>query len=117
LLLADENESILAKVGLQRLAQVLAILIDNAIKYSVTGSDITLTSRIVGARVGITVIDQGVGIAPADLGPIFERFVRINRRGDGAGLGLAIARTIIEAHGGEITVESVLNGGSSFTRG
>jgi two-component system OmpR family sensor kinase len=48
-------------------------------------------------------------------GAIFERFVRLHRRGDGAGLGLAIARTIIEAHGGEITVDSVLHKGSLFS--
>jgi signal transduction histidine kinase len=103
------------RADLQRLAQVLAILIDNAIKYSPEGSDITLTASVHAGRVGITVSDQGDGIAPADLGPVFERFVRINRRGDGAGLGLAIARTIVEAHAGEIAVESVLNKGSSFT--
>lgn len=109
------DKALSVKVDSQRLAQVLAILIDNAIKYSPSQSDITLTSRVIGDRACITVTDQGNGIAPADLGPIFERFVRINRRGDGAGLGLAIARTIIEAHGGEITVESVLNKGTSFT--
>ena len=99
----------------QRLAQVLAILIDNAIKYSPAGSTITLRAGLAGGRVCIAVQDEGTGIAPTDLGPIFERFVRLNRRGDGAGLGLAIARTIIEAHGGEITVDSVLHKGSVFT--
>lgn len=99
----------------QRLAQVLAILIDNAIKYSPIGSEITLTAGLANGRVSIAVRDQGDGIAPSDLGPIFERFVRLNRRGDGTGLGLAIARTIIEGHGGEITVESVLRKGSVFT--
>lgn len=103
------------KADLQRLNQVLAILIDNAIKYSPGGSEITLSAQLAGNRVGITVSDQGGGIAPADMGAIFERFVRINRRVDGAGLGLAIARTIIESHGGEVTVESVLQKGSSFT--
>ena len=99
----------------QRLAQVLAILIDNAIKYSPAGSTITLRAGLAGGRVCIAVQDEGTGIAPTDLGPIFERFVRLNRRGDGAGLGLAIARTIIEAHGGEITADSVLHKGSVFT--
>lgn len=103
------------RADVQRLNQVLAILIDNAVKYSDSGTRITLTSHTDGNRAGITVTDEGDGIAPADLGPVFERFVRLNRRGDGAGLGLAIARTIIEAHGGELTLESVLHKGSSFT--
>lgn len=115
LLLTHANSTLKVRADLQRLAQVLAILIDNAIKYSPEGSDISLAASVQAGRVGVTVSDQGDGIAPADLGPIFERFVRINRRGDGAGLGLAIARTIVEAHGGEITVESVLNKGSRFT--
>lgn len=115
LTLQQENTPLMVKVDSQRLAQVLAILIDNAIKYSPVGSDITLSMGVASSKVSISVTDQGSGIAPADLGPIFERFVRIKRRGDGAGLGLAIARTIIEAHGGEIAVASVLNKGSSFT--
>ncbi len=115
LFLPHDNAPLMAKVDSQRLAQVLAILIDNAIKYSPTGSEISLAASVSPGKVSISVTDQGSGIAPADTGPIFERFVRINRRGDGAGLGLAIARTIIEAHGGEISVESVLNKGSSFT--
>ncbi|MBU2097488.1 MAG: HAMP domain-containing histidine kinase, partial [Gammaproteobacteria bacterium] len=97
--LHSESIALPVKADLQRLAQVLAILIDNAIKYSPENTQITLSTQIESGRVGLTVSDQGYGIAPADLGPIFERFVRLNRRGDGAGLGLAIARTIIEAHG------------------
>ena len=115
LALEHGDSALLVKVDSQRLAQVLAILIDNAMKYSPVGSTITLTTGVKAGRVGITVTDQGAGIAPADLGPIFERFVRINRRGDGTGLGLAIARTIVETHGGELTVESTLKQGSNFT--
>jgi two-component system OmpR family sensor kinase len=115
LLLEHGATPLLVQADAQRLAQVLAILIDNAVKYSPVGSTITLTTGLAAGRVSIAVQDQGDGIALSDIGPIFERFVRINRRGDGAGLGLAIARTIIDAHGGEITVESVLHQGSIFT--
>jgi len=115
LVLTNDDTPLAVQADIQRLAQVLAILIDNAIKYSPAGSTITMRAGLTGGRVCIAVQDEGAGIAPADLGPIFERFVRLNRRGDGAGLGLAIARTIIDAHGGEITVDSVLHKGSIFT--
>ncbi len=115
LALPADTQALPVQADLQRIGQVLAILIDNAIKYSEPGSPITLTVSATPARIGLALRDEGVGIAPGDIGPIFERFVRLNRRGDGAGLGLAIARTIIEAHGGEIAVESIVGEGSVFT--
>jgi signal transduction histidine kinase len=97
--------------------QVLLILLDNALKYTPAGGTITIgvekTDRVVNVRLA----DTGPGIAPEDLLHIFERFYRSDeaRSGDGAGLGLAIAQELIEAQGGEITVQSEIGKGSTFT--
>jgi two-component system OmpR family sensor kinase len=96
------------------LRQVLLILVDNALKH--TSGAITVTVEAVGEQVAIRVRDAGPGIKPEDLGHIFERFYR----GESAsaelntGLGLAIAKALIEAQGGVITVESRLEQGSIF---
>lgn len=99
----------------QRLTQVMAILINNAVKYSEPGTTVIISTQQGPHNLQISVSDQGAGIAPSDLPLIFERFVRINRSVEGAGLGLAIARTIVEAHDGELNAESVLKQGSTFT--
>ncbi|MBC52934.1 MAG: two-component sensor histidine kinase [Gammaproteobacteria bacterium] len=99
----------------QRLAQVIAILINNAVRYSQPDTAVVVKAAQQAGRLKISVIDQGAGIAPADLPYIFERFVRINRSVEGSGLGLAIARTIAEAHDGELNVDSALGKGSTFT--
>jgi signal transduction histidine kinase len=98
----------------QRLSQVLAILIDNACKYSPAGSNIRVSASDDASGVTLRVQDEGEGIAPSNVGHIFERFVRISRKGGGAGLGLAIAKTIVDAHGGDIHVDSVQQQGSTF---
>lgn len=102
------------------LNSVLTNLVDNAIKYSPPESPITLRlERGAGGRAHISVIDQGVGIAPENLPRIFERFYRV-QTGDaqtvyGHGLGLYIARGWIEAMGGSIRVKSTPGKGSQFT--
>ncbi len=111
----------------QRLRQVLSNLLTNAIRYSPDGGtvrvDLTLLAEapVVAASelpqaVQITVADQGIGISPEDLPHIFDRFYR--GRGElvasGSGLGLYIAAAIIAQHGGTLTVESTLNGGTRF---
>jgi len=99
----------------QRLTQVIAILISNAVKYSDTHTSVVLKASQNATEFNISVTDQGRGISPSDLPYIFERFVRINRSIEGSGLGLAIARTIAEAHHGELSVDSVIGKGSTFT--
>jgi len=98
-----------------RLEQAVFILLDNAIKYGPPGGVVTLRSDVTRAdthagMLRITVEDRGPGIPKEDLPQIFERFYRVNkarsRKMGGAGLGLPIARTIVEAHGGHITAES-----------
>ncbi len=94
-------------------------LIDNGIKFSRNeGQTVTVSGRHVGDWVEIDVIDEGVGIPEEGLAQIFKRFEQIGRdqmEQQGAGLGLAIAQELIRLHNGEITVESELGAGSTFT--
>jgi two-component system phosphate regulon sensor histidine kinase PhoR len=99
-----------------RMEQVLVNLLHNAIKFTPPGGEINVSARLENKMVIFMVIDTGVGIAPADLGRIFERFYKADRArsGGGTGLGLSISRHLVEAHGGRIGVESELGKGSTF---
>ena len=99
------------------LKQVLLILLDNARMHTPASAAIGVTTAPVDGRVAIKIHDTGTGIAPDLLPHIFERFYRgdISRSGGGAGLGLSIARELIEAQNGSITVESQVGRGSTFT--
>lgn len=98
------------------LGEVMTILVDNAIKYSNKGARVRIKARRVNDKVIIEVKDKGVGIAKHHLAHIFERFYRVDsaRSRDGYGLGLAVAKKIVEEHGGKIEVESELEKGSEF---
>jgi signal transduction histidine kinase len=104
-----------------RIRQLLLNLVTNAVKYTPSGGSVSLELVDTGASVTITVSDTGIGIAPADLSHVFNRFWRADlartRTGDrpGFGLGLAISRWIVEAHGGTIVVQSRAGRGSTFT--
>jgi signal transduction histidine kinase len=103
-----------------RLRQLLLNLVDNALKYTPDGGEVTLSLQREAEWVRVSVLDTGIGIAPEDMPHIFERFYRSDKartRGGraGTGLGLAIARWIAEAHGGRIAVESQPGNGSAFT--
>jgi signal transduction histidine kinase len=105
-----------------RLQQVVTNLLSNAVKFTPTGGRVTIGLDRAGDRVLIRVADTGAGIPPGFLPHVFERFRRGEstafRREDGLGLGLAIARQLVEAHGGSISVESPGEGlGSTFTVG
>ncbi len=93
-----------------RIAQVLRNLLDNAVKYSPEGGLVVIRGGRSQEEVVISVADQGVGIAPEHLNRLFEKFFRIKsglgRHVVGSGLGLPIARTIVESHGGRIWAES-----------
>jgi CheY-like chemotaxis protein/nitrogen-specific signal transduction histidine kinase len=104
-----------------RLQQVLANLLNNAIKFCDAGAQITIRTRRDGERVQVQVIDDGRGIAAEFLPLLFERFRQAGHplaraRGSGLGLGLAIARYLVEAHRGTISAESAGEGqGATFT--
>jgi signal transduction histidine kinase len=102
----------------ERMAQVLGNLVGNALRYTPPNGKITLGARLIGQTVILQIRDTGSGIAAADLPHVFERFYRADpaRQQSGAsGLGLAIAKGIVEAHGGVISVESMLGQGTTFT--
>ena len=105
-------------VDVERLAQVFDNLIMNAFRFTPQGGEVVLAARALNGTVQLQVRDNGRGIAPEDLPHIFDRFYRgdKSRQLSGeSGLGLAIARSIVEAHGGKIRVESVPGQGATFT--
>lgn len=99
------------------LTQVLLILVDNAHVHTAPGAAITIAAGLIADRAEINVRDTGPGIQPDILPHIFERFYRgeVSRTGSGAGLGLSIARELVEAQGGAISVASEPGRGSTFT--
>ena len=103
----------------QGLVDLVAILVDNAVKYSPVGSKITVSAKQSAKYAQIIVHDQGEGIASQDLSRIFERFYRVDDSraksvAEGYGLGLSIAKRIVESHNGHIEVKSKLKKGSQF---
>jgi K+-sensing histidine kinase KdpD len=101
----------------QRLRQVLGNLIDNAVKYSPAGSPVQVSVSGLNGSVTVSVRDEGSGIASEDQGLIFEKFGRVSggNTKPGTGLGLYIARSIAEAHGGSLAVASAQGRGATFT--
>jgi two-component system phosphate regulon sensor histidine kinase PhoR len=101
-----------------RLDQVLANLLDNAVKYTDTGGRIAVRMRARDGQVELRVEDSGRGIPPADLPHIFERFYRADkarsREQGGTGLGLSIVKHIVQAHGGSVTAESMYGKGTTI---
>jgi predicted ATPase/signal transduction histidine kinase len=103
-----------ADADLSLVERVLDNLIGNALKHTPDGGRVGVQVRGNGPRLVVRVQDSGAGIAPQDLPHVFDRFYRGSgtRRGEGAGLGLAIARRIVELHGGELVVEHSAPGGT-----
>ena len=105
-------------VDLDRIVQVLGNLISNALRHTPEGGEIRLAAEAQQAQLIMRVQDSGVGIAPEDLPHVFDRFYRGDKaRSDSgdSGLGLAIARSIVEAHNGRIAATSIPNQGTTFT--
>jgi signal transduction histidine kinase len=99
----------------QRILQVLSNLLGNALKFTPAGGEITVAAVDCGDEVEFFVTDTGCGIAPAEVSRIFEAYHRAARsRSGGVGLGLTIARGIVESHGGKMRVESRLGNGTTF---
>lgn len=110
IVMADEN----------RMAQVLTNLLGNALQYTPSGGQVQITARLQGKEMQISIKDSGIGIPPQHLPNIFTRFYRVeksrSRAGGGSGIGLTIAKHLVEAHGGRIWAESPgTNQGSTFT--
>jgi two-component system phosphate regulon sensor histidine kinase PhoR len=117
--LALPNKMPLVLADQDRLRQVIINLVDNAIKYSPHRTPVRMEVSSNNRDAMLSVIDQGAGIPASELTHIFERFYRVEKgvssKYSGRGLGLAIAKHIVEAHGGSIKVESEVGKGSRFT--
>jgi signal transduction histidine kinase len=100
------------------LRRVLAILLDNALKYSYPGGEVALTVESGAEGLALAVSDTGCGIPPESLTRIFDRFYRVDssrdRKTGGYGLGLSIAQQIARSHQGQIVAESIVGQGSCF---
>ena len=100
-----------------RLERILYNLLENAVKYSPPGGEVRVSAKPQGEHLVIGVSDQGIGISPADQAKLFAPFQRLEKRPSGVrgvGLGLMVCRRLVEAHGGNIWVESEPGHGSSF---
>ncbi|GAC1403248.1 MAG: hypothetical protein NVSMB52_17250 [Chloroflexota bacterium] len=105
------------QVDPKRLEQVLINLLHNAIKFTPAGGTVTVGAVRQGRGVHIEIVDTGVGMEPSEAARVFERFYKIDRgrnRAHGAGLGLAIARHLLELHGSQLHVVSEVGRGSRF---
>jgi signal transduction histidine kinase len=103
----------------ERVHQVLFNLIDNAVRFTPSGGAVTVTAERHNGSVEVQVADTGMGIPPEHLPRLFERFYRADparsREDGGTGIGLAIARSVVEAHGGHLKAQSEIGKGSVFT--
>lgn len=113
------EQPILADIDEDRIRQVVIILLDNAMKYSKENGVVSCSLKLEGKELIISIKDDGIGIPETEKDRIFERFYRLEPKKqikkEGRGLGLSIAKYIIEAHGGNISVDSVYGKGSTFT--
>ena len=110
-----ENFVPVISVDGKMIERVIANLFDNSMKYSPCNSSITVKLADWNLEVLVQVIDTGIGIPTENLPYIFDAFYRVSRDSEGSGLGLSIAKAIIEAHGGKIWVKSAPGKGSTFS--
>jgi signal transduction histidine kinase len=111
-----DSEQVPAVAEFRRTLQIMLNLVNNAIRYSPDGTDITIEMNLDDKAASISVSDQGAGINPEDREKIFEKFERLGRSGDGgSGLGLYISRRLARAMGGDLWVGDAETGGAKFT--
>lgn len=113
-------EELLIALDVYKFDRILLNLISNAIKFSITGKVIFIKLEVTDHQtVRISVTDEGIGIAQECMDSIFGKFIQLNRNlnriSEGTGLGLPLAKSMAELHGGSLTVESILDKGSTFT--
>jgi signal transduction histidine kinase len=114
-LVADaEGRPLDAQLDGDRILQVLANLVSNAVKFTPPEGRITLAIRCEADEIRFAVSDTGMGIPEGELASVFERFSQVNSDRRGLGLGLYISKSIVEAHGGKMWVESQLGAGTTF---
>jgi two-component system, OmpR family, phosphate regulon sensor histidine kinase PhoR len=117
LAVAPAPDALITLIDKDRIRQVIINIVHNAIKFTPSGGRITISTSMNGDSVVTKISDTGVGISKEDLPHIFERFFKADRSrsGTGTGLGLAIAKHIIQAHGGSIEAQSEEGKGTTFT--
>ena len=115
----DRNQDLLVDADGNKIAIVLSNLVKNALAFTNTGGHVTIRSGLDSGYVKVAVQDDGVGIPAKELSQIFERFYQVEshltRRHGGMGLGLSVAKAMVEIHGGRIWAESTEGMGSTFT--
>ena len=113
--LPDDLPAVLVDAGL--MVQVLANLLDNAVRHTLPGTHVAIRGQVLGGNLEIAVEDDGAGLPPGDPDRLFVKFQRGREEGEGggAGLGLAICRAIVQAHDGEIHASNRPQGGARFT--
>ena len=118
----DLQLNIAPEVGLidadeRRVKQILFNLITNALKFTPSGGRVTVDAAVEGENVSVSVTDTGVGIAAEDQARVFQEFEQVGEGGaqEGTGLGLALSRRFVEMLGGQLSVESTVGQGSTFT--
>jgi signal transduction histidine kinase len=117
--LPTRRSTVAVRADADKVRQIMVNLLSNAVKYTNRGGEIAIASRKTGEHVRVSVRDTGLGVPADKLNMIFEPFVQVgralNRPGEGTGLGLAISRDLARWMGGDLTVESKVGVGSTFT--
>ena len=111
-------EAVMLNTDAARLHDIVRNLVENAVNYTPEGGAIEISATVVAERFQVSVADTGHGIAPDDLGRVFERFYRVDKsraRPGGTGLGLSIVKHLVQGLGGEVFVENQSAGGALFT--
>lgn len=113
-----EESQLMVRTDSRLIAEALVNLVENAAKYSPAGTEIIISGRVEAGGLIISVKDQGMGVAPDEISHVFDKFYRgvhlTGRQTNGTGMGLAIAKGIIDVHGGRIWVDSQFGHGATF---